>query len=396
MKKLLIQNTVKEFASIFKKEPTSVFLSPGRINIIGEHVDYNDGFVLPAAINKYVCFAISPSDDNQNHWFSKDLNDAYHFSNISIIQPITKMWANYLLGVVAEFQKRNLAIKPFNLVFSSNIPMGAGLSSSAALECGLAYALNKLNNHQLPKEELALIGQKAEHLFAGVNCGIMDQFASVFGKKNKVIKLDCNSLNYHYFDANLNDYRLVLLDSCVKHSHLTSGYNDRRNEVEQGMKIIKHHFPEVTSFRDCTLEQINSIKNQLGPIIFKRCEFVIEEINRVSVAAHALNENNYQLLGQKMSETHVGLSKKYEVSCEEIDFLVDEILKNNQVLGARMMGGGFGGCSINLIHKDAMKVTIEDMKKKYKNKFGIDLKVYKIKIAKGSHQFKEDFVSMIK
>lgn len=395
MKKKLIQNTVRNFKNIFGDLPSSVFLSPGRINIIGEHIDYNDGFVLPAAINKYVCLAISPSEDNQNHWVALDLNEEFIFNYDEDLHPIDKIWVNYLLGVLAGFQKRNLSVKPFKMVISSNVPIGAGLSSSAAIECGLAYAINKLNHHNLPKEELALIGQKAEHDFVGVNCGIMDQFASVFGKKNKVIKLDCNSLEYQYYDADLKDYQFVLLDSCVKHSHLTSGYNDRRREVEEGLKIIKQNFQGVHTFRDCSVEQIHQLKQKLGSVVYKRCLFVVEEIERISIAAEALNAGNYQLLGQKMTETHHGLSKDYEVSCVEIDFLVENILKKNDVLGARMMGGGFGGCSINLVKKTETKKIVNEIAALYKQQFRIDLKVYLVKIAKGSHQYKKNLASLI-
>lgn len=388
MKKKLIKQTKDHFEETFEKAPEYLFLSPGRINIIGEHVDYNDGFVMPAAINKYMCFAISTNKDSQCTLVAKDLNETYHFDLNDLLQPIDKMWANYILGVLHQLKERGTKMQGFKMVFSSTIPMGAGLSSSAALECGIAYAMNKMFNLGLTKEEIARIGQKAEHTFAGVNCGIMDQFASVFGKKNSVIKLDCNTLEYEYYEADFSKYSLLLLDSNVKHTHLTSGYNVRRQEVELGLSIIKQHFPEVRTFRNCTEDMVLELRPLLGETVYKRCHFVVKEINRVIGAAEALKRSDFKKLGQLMSATHVGLSEDYEVSCAEIDFLVDAVQNEKTVLGARMMGGGFGGCSINLIEKGSEKELVERISQKYQAEFGITLKSYKVKISKGTSTFK--------
>lgn len=387
MKKKLIQHTREHFEKIFQKAPETIFLSPGRINIIGEHVDYNDGFVMPAAINKYICFAISKNTDTNVTLIAQDLNENYKFDLKDELKPVDKMWVNYILGVLHQLKKKGLG-DGFNIVFSSTIPMGAGLSSSAALECGIAYAMNKLFHLGLTKEEIALIGQKSEHTFVGVNCGIMDQFASVFGKKNSVIKLDCNTLEYEYHKADFKKYSLLLLDSNVKHTHLTSGYNVRRQEVEQGLAIIKQHFLQVKTFRDCTENMVLELKETLGDVIFRRCHFVIKEIQRVLDAAKALNDADFKKLGQLMSETHHGLSKEYEVSCDEIDFLVDAVQHEKTVLGSRMMGGGFGGCSINLVEKGSEKELIEKIATQYRNAFGIELKAYKVKISKGTSLYK--------
>lgn len=387
MKKKLIQNTSEHFEKLFQKQPEHIFLSPGRINIIGEHVDYNDGFVLPAAINKYICFAISKNENSECALVAKDLNEVYQFDLKDSLQPIDKMWVNYILGVLQQLKEKGLKLNGFTIVFSSTIPMGAGLSSSAALECGIAYAMNKMFDLNLSKEEIALIGQKAEHTFAGVNCGIMDQFASVFGKKNKVLKLDCTTLAYEYHKANFKEYQLVLFDSCVKHTHLTSGYNDRRNKVEQGLAIIKAAYPEVTSFRNCTEKMVLSLKDKLGEIIFNRCLFVVHEIERVELAVKALSEGNIEQLGNLMTKTHYGLSELYDVSCPEMDFLVQETNNFSAIIGARMMGGGFGGCTINLVKKDNVKAVIEKMTQAYKTKYNIELKSYKIKIAKGTTEY---------
>lgn len=387
MKKKLIQQTTEHFEKLFQKKPEHIFLSPGRINIIGEHIDYNDGFVLPAAINKYICFAISKNENSECTLVAKDLNEIYQFDLNETLQPINKMWVNYILGVLHQLKEKGFQFNGFTIVFSSTIPMGAGLSSSAALECGMAYAMNKIFYLNLSKEEMALIGQKAEHTFAGVNCGIMDQFASVFGKKNNVIKLDCTTLEYEYHKASFKEYQLVLFDSCVKHTHLTSGYNDRRNEVEQGLSIIKTHYPEVTSFRNCTEKMVLSLKDKLGEIIFNRCLFVVHEIERVALAVKALSEGNMEQLGNLMTKTHYGLSELYEVSCPEMDFLVREMNTFSDIIGARMMGGGFGGCTINLVKKENIDAVIEKMKQAYKTKYNIDLKSYKIKIAKGTTEY---------
>lgn len=384
MKKKLIQHTTEHFEKIMHKAPDNIFLSPGRINIIGEHVDYNDGFVMPAAINKYICFAVSKNESSDCMLVAKDLNDAYKFDLKDELKPIDKMWANYILGVLHQLKEKHALSQGFTIVFSSTIPMGAGLSSSAALECGIGYIINTLFNLELTKEEIALIGQKSEHTFVGVNCGIMDQFASVFGRKNKVIKLDCTTLEYEYYKADFKKYSLLLLDSNVKHTHLTSGYNVRREQVEQGLKIIKDHFPEVKTFRNCTEAMVLELKEKLGDVIFRRCHFVVKEIQRVLDAATALSASDFKKLGQLMTETHHGLSKEYEVSCAEIDFLVDAVANEKSVLGSRMMGGGFGGCSINLVEKGSEKELIERISEQYRGAFGIELKAYKIKIAKGT------------
>lgn len=387
MKKKLIQHTIKHFEKLFQKKPEHIFLSPGRINIIGEHVDYNDGFVLPAAINKYFCFAISKNKSSKCALVAQDLNEVYSFDLKDKLQPIEKMWVNYILGVLQQLKEKGLPEKGFTIVFSSTIPMGAGLSSSAALECGIANAMNKIFDLKLSKEEIARIGQTAEHTFAGVNCGIMDQFAAVFGKKNSVIKLDCTTLAYEYHKANFKEYQLVLFDSCVKHTHLTSGYNDRRNEVEQGLAIIKTNYPEVTSFRNCTEKMVFSLKDTLGEIIFNRCLFVVQEIERVELAVRALTDGNIEQLGDLMTKTHYGLSELYEVSCPEMDFLVTETNTIPEIIGARMMGGGFGGCTINLVKKENVNAVIEKMKRAYTTQYNIDLKFYKIKIAKGTSEY---------
>ncbi len=385
----LIQNTTAYFKQLFHSEPQHIFLSPGRINIIGEHVDYNDGFVLPAAINKYICFAISEHHGDECTIVAQDLKDTFMCSLEGKILPEDKMWANYMLGVLHQMKEKGLPLKGFRVVFSSNIPMGAGLSSSAALECGFGYALNEMFGLRLTREEIALMGQKAEHTFVGVKCGIMDQFASVFGKKNHAIRLDCTTLEHDYHNADFREYSLLLLDSKVKHTHLTSGYNDRRREVEEGLATLKKHFPEVQTFRNLSEAQVMQVQNELGDTNFRRSLFVVKEIQRVRDAVAALDASDFVKLGQLMYETHDGLSKDYEVSCDEIDFLVDAARNEADIAGARMMGGGFGGCSINLVRKGKEDEVAGRIAKSYREKFGIALEIYKVKIADGTKAYKK-------
>ncbi|MGV4413566.1 galactokinase [Chryseobacterium sp. T1] len=395
MQEKLINQTKKAFQEAFHSEPDYFFLAPGRINIIGEHVDYSDGFVLPAAIDKNICFAVKKLEDSEIcTFFAKDFNDSFSFNVTEKQTPVSQIWVNYLLGVFNAIQESGKAIGGLQIAFSSNIPMGSGLSSSAALECGFAYILNQIFDLNLSKKDLAVIGQKSEHTFVGVKCGIMDQFASVFGKEHKVIMLDCNSLDHQYFDANIDGYSLVLFDSCVKHTHLTSGYNDRRKDVDHGKKILWEKFPQIEKFRDFSVEMLDEVRTEIGETSYKRCLYILNETKRVENAAKALSEGNVELLGKLLIETHSGLSTEFEVSCEEIDFLVEETLKENGVLGARMMGGGFGGCSINLIKDENVEEVIEKVSTKYRADFDIDMKVYHVKISDGIHEYKSNEVSI--
>lgn len=391
MQEQLINDTSEAFRSAFQSEPERIFLAPGRINIIGEHVDYSDGFVLPAAIDKHICFAVKQTEDSGTcTFFAKDFNEFFSFQVNEKQSPVSQTWANYLLGVFDAVRESGKEIGGLQIAFSSTIPMGSGLSSSAALECGFAYILNAIFNLNLTKKELALIGQKSEHTFVGVNCGIMDQFSSVFGKEHQVIMLDCHSLDHQYFEANLEGYSLVLFDSCVKHTHLTSGYNSRRRDVEQGKRALWEKFPEVRKFRDFSFDMLDETRSEIGETAYKRCLYLLKEIARVEEAAKALSEGNAEHLGKLLNETHTGLSAEFEVSCEELDFMVKETLKQNGAVGARMMGGGFGGCSINLIRDEQVDEVIENTAARYRAAFGIEMKVYRVKISDGINEYKRN------
>jgi len=383
MNDILIKRTTAFFQKTFGSSPEKIVLSPGRINIIGEHVDYNDGFVLPAAIDKIICFAFEKNHSNQSRIIALDLDDEFEINIKSPMRKNEKVWTNYLRGVINQLNTNGFVFEGFNCVFSSNIPVGSGLSSSAALECGFLYGINELFNLDIKPLDIALMGQKAEH-WVGINCGIMDQFASVFGLENKVIKIDCRTLEFEYHDANFNDYSLILFDSNVKHSLFSSAYNKRRQECDEGFSIIRNSFPEIKSFRDCSESQILSLQDKMSSDVFKRSYFVVKEINRVTKACEALDNGNIELLGQLMFETHEGLSSEYEVSCVELDFLVNTTKEEESVIGSRLMGGGFGGCTINLVKKgneDAVKAKLSKM---YFETFGIELKIYDVKIGNGT------------
>nr|WP_198999598.1 galactokinase [Flavobacterium sp. ASV13] len=383
MNDVLIQNTTAFFEKSFGSVPQKVVLSPGRINIIGEHIDYNDGYVLPAAIDKIICFAFEKNNTKKSRIIAIDLNEEFEADLTQEIKLSDVVWTNYIRGVMKQLQDNGFVFEGFNCVFSSNIPVGSGLSSSAALECGMIFGIKELFNLKIEKKDIALLGQKAEH-WVGINCGIMDQFSSVHGLENKVIQLDCNTLDFEYHNADFKDYSLVLFDSNVKHSLFTSEYNTRRMECEEGLIIIKNNFPEVTSFRDCSEEQLLKIQDQFTPVVFKRVHFVVKEIKRVIKACEALDSGNIKLLGQLLFETHYGLSQEYEVSCEELDMLVDTAKTDDFIIGSRLMGGGFGGCTINLIKKGYENEVKSKFSNLYLNTFGIQLKFYDVKIANGT------------
>jgi galactokinase len=380
---LLQTTTTAFFEKTFGTTPQKIVLSPGRINIIGEHVDYNDGYVLPAAIDKIICFAFEKTNSKTSKIVAIDLGESFE---INVEEPVAlndTIWTNYFRGVLQQLKNNGLAIEGFNCVFSSNIPVGSGLSSSAALECGFLYGLNELFHLNIKPVDIALMGQSAEH-WVGINCGIMDQFASVMGKENQVIKIDCRTLEYEYHTADFSGYSLLLFDSNVKHSLFSSAYNQRRQECEEGLAILTAHFPEVTSFRECTEAQILSCKDKMTEDVFKRSYFAIKEIKRVTLACEALDRGDIVTLGRLMFDTHEGLSKEYEVSCAELDMIVDTLKKEPAVVGSRVMGGGFGGCTINLIKKGEEEAIKTKLASLYHATFGIELKIYEVAIANGT------------
>lgn len=383
MNDILINKTISSFQENFNSIPEKIVLSPGRINIIGEHIDYNDGYVLPAAIDKIICFAFEKNNSNTSRIIALDLDDEFEIDLTAEVQHDEKVWTNYIRGVIQQLKNGGFQFEGVNCVFSSDIPVGSGLSSSAALECGFLFGINELFNLNIKPIDIALLGQKAEH-WVGIHCGIMDQFSSVMGKKNQVVKIDCRTLEYTYHEANFSDYSLILFDSNVKHSLMTSAYNERREQCEEGIAIVQRNFPEIKSFRDCTEQTIIDLKDKMSHNVYRRSLFVVREINRVIQACEALDNGNIELLGELMFATHEGLSKNYEVSCDELDILVDLAKKEESVIGSRLMGGGFGGCTINLVKKGYEEEVKSKFAKLYFEAVGIELKIYDVKIGNGT------------
>ena len=372
-----------KFLELFDTQPLLV-RSPGRINLIGEHTDYNEGYVMPAAIDRHIVTAIDFSMDAHSTLYSVKHNEFFSFHTTDPSRVSSPLWANYLLGVVRKFMDQGHSVRPFNCVIDGDVPTGAGLSSSAALECSFAYALNHLQQFSIPKLELVLIAQWAEHNYAGVKCGIMDQFSSMMGLEGKAFVLDCRSLEYHYFPIDLKESAIVLCDTMVKHSLASSEYNTRRMECEQGVSILRRKYPQVNSLRDATLPMIENCKNDLPGKVYLRCTYIVQENNRVLEASKDLERGDLQSFGEKMYDTHEGLSEYYEVSCDELDFLVSESKKINGVLGARMMGGGFGGCTINLVLNSSVDTFISNMHAAYESQFKVKMNSYIVSIKDGT------------
>ena len=373
----------KEIKKVFEEKfggEGTLYASAGRINLIGEHTDYNEGYVFPGAIDKVIMADIRPNGTDKVRVFSIDINEYVEFGLNEEDAP-SESWARYIFGVCREIIKRGGVVKGFDAVFAGNVPLGAGLSSSAALESCFAFALNDLfNDNKIEKFELALIGQSTEHNYCGVNCGIMDQFASVMGQKGKLMRLDCRDLQYEYFPFNPEDYELVLVDSRVKHELKDSPYNKRRESCERVAKELG-----LPSLREATFEMLDGIKDKISEEDYKRARFVIGEKQRVLDVCDALVKGDYETVGEKMYETHNGLSKDYEVSCVELDFLND-VAKECGVTGSRIMGGDFGGCTINLVKKDLRDQFVEKAIKAFNEKYGHEPKIYDVIISDGARK----------
>ena len=378
---MLSQSIATAFQRHFGYAPLLV-RAPGRVNLIGEHTDYNGGFVLPAAIDKEIYFAVGLNNGPEARLYSYDKDDHYSVP-LDQVAPSQHLWANYLLGVVAQFQQRGLAVPGFDCVFGGNIPIGAGMSSSAAVECGLAFALNELLHAGLDRMTLAHMGQTAEHEYAGVRSGLMDQFASLFGRAGHVVRLDCRSLEYEYLPFNAEDYHLVLCNSGVKHALASSEYNTRRRECELGVALLQRYYPEVHTLRDATAAQLDRHREELGEVVYRRCQYVVQENRRVEKTCQALLAGDMTTVGEQMYASHAGLRDQYEVSCRELDVLVQIAKTAPGVLGARMMGGGFGGCTINLVAVEQVAAFVQQATAEYHRILARPLETYTTTIVAG-------------
>lgn len=372
----------KDFKERFGTEGT-LYASAGRINLIGEHTDYNGGFVFPGAIDKVIMAEIKPNGLRKVRVYSMDIAEYVEFGLDENDAPV-QGWARYVFGICREILKRGGKVNGFDAVFAGDVPLGAGLSSSAALESCFAFALNDLfNDNSIDKFELARIGQSTDHNYCGVNCGIMDQFASVFGRKGNLMRLDCRSMEYGYFPFNPADYRLVLVDSRVKHELKDSPYNRRRESCERVAGRLG-----LDTLRDATMEMLDGVKGDISAEDYSRAKFVIEEKERVLAVCDALEAGDYDTVGRKMYETHRGLSRDYEVSCVELDFLND-VAKEIGVTGSRIMGGGFGGCTINLVRNDLHDIFIKEAVSRFREKYGHEPRIYDVVISDGARRVED-------
>lgn len=375
------------FIKHFDGQTGNIYFSPGRINLIGEHTDYNGGFVFPGAVDKGIMAEVRPNGTNTVMCYSIDLKDRVEFK-VDDPEGPRATWARFIYGMVQEFKALGVDVKGFNIAFAGDVPLGAGMSSSAAMESCFGCALNDLfADNKISKWDIALAGQATEHKYIGVNCGIMDQFASVFGQKVSCMRLDCRSREFEYFPFNPQGYKLVLVNSKVKHELVGSPYNDRRRSCENVVAAIAKHFPDrkFETLRDANWDDLEAVKDVVSAEDYKRAHFVLGEKERVLAVCDALVAGDYETVGQKMYETHHGLSKEYEVSCEELDFLND-IAKENGVTGSRIMGGGFGGCTINLVKDELYDKFIADVTEKFTAKYGHAPEVYPVVISEGSHK----------
>lgn len=375
------------FIKHFDGKTGNIYFSPGRINLIGEHTDYNGGFVFPGAVDKGIMAEVRPNGTDTVMAYSIDLKDRVEFKVTDPEGP-RATWARFIYGMVREFQALGVDVKGFNIAFAGDVPLGAGMSSSAAMESCFGCALNDLfADNKISKWDIVLAGQATEHKYIGVNCGIMDQFASVFGEEGKLMRLDCRSREFEYFPFHPQGYKLVLLNSKVRHELVGSPYNDRRKSCENVVETLGKHFPEkkFETLRDAEMNELEAVKAEVSAEDYQRAHFVLGEKERVLTVCDALEKDDYETVGKMMFATHYGLSKEYEVSCEELDYLV-EIAQECGVTGSRIMGGGFGGCTINLVKDDRYDQFIHTATEKFTTKYGHVPEVYPVIISQGSHK----------
>ena len=373
----------------FYQEPPRIIRSPGRINLIGEHTDYNDGFVLPAAIDRAIYFAIAPNGGTTCYLNALNAANSVRVEIDHLHLTSEQGWARYLYGVLEVLSTQGHRMGGFNLVFRGNIPLGAGLSSSAALTCGFAAALNATFSLGLTRRQIVLLGQRVEHEYAGVRTGVMDQFANMFGEAYHALQLDCRSLEYQLTPTDFGDYRLLLVDSMVKHQLAESAYNDRRASCERGVAVLKKYYPNVNALRDAARDMLDEHAEELGKETYEQCYFVVEENLRVRIAGETLRAGDMESFGMLLYASHAGLRDLYRVTCRETDFLVEQTRSNEHILGARQMGGGFGGCTLNLVHKDFVEPCGTFLVEHYQEQLGLHAEVYPVRVTGGTEVLDE-------
>jgi len=375
-----------EFYKIYgdSNEEIRIFKSPGRVNLIGEHIDYNGGYVLPAALSMCTTVLIRQRDDRIIRLYTTDLKYVVEADLDRLEFYKDYQWGNYQLGVAYQLMTEGFLIPGCEMLFEDKVPLGSGLSSSAAIEVATALALNRVGGYNTGMKQLALISQLAEHNYVGVKCGIMDQFASAMGKEDHAILLDCRDLSYSYIPLDTKEYKLVISNTKKRRSLGESAYNQRREECETALEILKHEFPNAKYLCDISYsglrENINLIEDS---VVRNRAVHVISENERVIKSAKALKAGNLKEFGKFMTESHESLRDLYEVSCIELDVLVDEALKQDGVLGSRMTGAGFGGCTVSLVHESKIELFVDNVGSAYKEKTGIDAEFYISDISSG-------------
>ncbi len=379
-----MENSLNKTSFIEKFKTEVKIASPGRINLIGEHTDYNKGYVMPTAIDKKIFFDFRKNESDDICKIYSLTFDSYYEFNIHSFSKSDDSWKNYLLGVIDEIQKLGKKLKGFDCIIESELPIGAGISSSAALECGFAGGLNQLFNLDLSKQDIVELSQRAENNFVGSNCGIMDQFASVMSRKDHIILLDCKSLDTEFIPADFKNCKLLLLNTNVSHSIADSEYNTRRAECETAVRKIQQKYPEATSLREVSFFMLEEFKSQLPKKTYQRCVYVLRENDRVERAAGTMKSGKLKEFGELMYQSHAGLQHNYEVSCPELDFMVEYSRDKDFIYGSRMMGGGFGGCTINLIETDKIEAYSEEISKAYFKEFNRKMDVISVSAGEGT------------
>jgi len=380
----LIDRVRSAFEASFGRESVLV-RAPGRVNLIGEHTDYNEGYVLPAAVDRAIYLAMKPSGDKQCHWVSLDLNQTFDVTPGSFSRSELR-WPDYLQGVLVEFGAMDITVPPVDAVFGGDIPIGSGMSSSAALTTGFAFAIDRLFNLGLDRVSIAKLGQRAENNFVGMKCGIMDQFASVLGREKTLLQLDCRNLSCVFVPFNRTDVRIALCDSQVKHAHAGGEYNTRRSQCETGVEIVRRHHPKVVSLRDITNDMLEAARPEMEDVVYRRCAYVLAENQRVLAACNALAGNDLTVFGLKMNGSHYGMRDEYEISCPELDILQSVAEGTAGVLGSRMMGGGFGGCTINMVEEAALTDFQKVMSEAFHRKLGKEPIIHVCQLKGGTEE----------